>query len=181
MNLEIKKKIFAIQKEIGAIKKTKNNPFHNSMYFDISDLLEACKPILESHNVLLIQKVLNNKLLTELTDLDSGEVETSEIEIQPNPDAQKIGVQITYFRRYSLKSMLAIEEEDDDANSGVKRDIKPKADETPITERLITQKEVDGWNGKIYKGDVIYIGGEKIKPPTEQIEKLKVSPKFKKD
>lgn len=55
------------------------------------------------------------------------------------------------------------------------------ANSTPIIERLITQKEVDGWNGKIYKGDIIYIGGEKVKPPTEQIEKLKASPKFKND
>ena len=35
-------------------------------------------------------------------------------------DPQKLGSAITYFRRYTLKSLLAIAEEDDDGNRAAK-------------------------------------------------------------
>ena len=45
----------------------------------------------------------------------------SSIKLPTDLDAQKIGGAITFYRRYSLTSLLALEAEDDDGNSTVKK------------------------------------------------------------
>jgi len=132
------KKLLEIQKEIGAIKKDATNPFYKSKYFDINSLLEQVKPILNKHGVVLLQGLthIDGKLAIETMLLDSGlggvsvktedggwhsGLETKSISftcpIPEGTDAQKTGSSITYFRRYALQSLLALEAEDDDANS----------------------------------------------------------------
>ena len=117
------KKLLAIQQEIGAIKKDATNPFFKSKYFDINSLLEQVKPVLNKHGVVLLQGLtsiegklaLSTRLVTELNAVNDTMVEF----ICPLPetaDAQKAGSAITYFRRYALQSLLALEAEDDDAN-----------------------------------------------------------------
>ena len=49
----------------------------------------------------------------------------SSIPLTDENDPQKLGSQISYFRRYSCSSILAIQAEDDDANSA-----KPKPQPT---------------------------------------------------
>jgi len=129
------KKLLEIQKEIGAIKKDATNPFFKSKYFDINSLLEQVKPVLNKHGVVLLQGItnINGKLAlsTKLIDGDetplfqtssSGAVKIDDSSIEficPLPDtadAQKAGSAVTYFRRYALQSLLALEAEDDDAN-----------------------------------------------------------------
>ena len=41
-------------------------------------------------------------------------------------DAQKLGSAITYFRRYTLQSLLALQAIDDDGNLAIKKKSKPK-------------------------------------------------------
>jgi hypothetical protein len=124
------KKLLEIQKEIGAIKKDATNPFYKSKYFDINSLLEQVKPILNKHGVILLQALthIGDKLAlsTALLDSDTGE---KILDICPLPevaDAQKAGSAITYFRRYALQSLLALEAEDDDGN-GAKPSLKVQA------------------------------------------------------
>lgn len=130
------KKLLAIQQEIGAIKKDATNPFYKSKYFDINSLLEQVKPILNKHGVILLQGLTNidgklalsTRLVTELNATNDTMVEF----ICPLPevtDAQKAGSAITYFRRYALQSLLALEAEDDDGNFASKPTIKEKAKE----------------------------------------------------
>jgi len=175
----IYKKIFELKSHIGKISKDSTNPFHSSKYFDINKLLEVVEPLMAERNLLLLQPIQDNRVKTLIIDLDSKEQIFSEIELTPSGDPQKIGSQVTYFRRYALKSLLGIQEEDDDGHSAVKREAKKPIDK-PV-EREITTKEVLGWNGKIYKGDIIYINNVKIKPPADQIEKLKEQPNYVKD
>lgn len=52
-------------------------------------------------------------------------------------------------------------------------------DNKNVIERQLTANEVKKlWNGKLYKGTV-YINDQRIKPPDDQIEKLKAHKKFK--
>ena len=95
------------------------------------------KPILNKHGAVLLQGLTNingklaletklmfdtprNALLFKTSDTFTDVNGATEISyISPLPDIQdpqKIGSAITYFRRYALQSLLALEAEDDDAN-----------------------------------------------------------------
>ena len=116
MENNICKKLYKVQKEIGGISKDSKNPFYNSKYFDINSLIKQVTPILEKHNLLLLQPIEDGKQYSRIIDLDGGMVESS-LALPVNLDAQKIGSAITYYRRYTLQSLLALQAEDDDGNS----------------------------------------------------------------
>lgn len=114
------KKLLEIQREIGAIKKDSTNPFFKSKYFDINSLLDEVKPVLNKHNIVLLQPLseTNGKpsITTTLIDADTGEASSWATILPESVDAQKAGSAITYYRRYALQSLLALQAEDDDAN-----------------------------------------------------------------
>lgn len=114
-------KLLAVQQEIGTIRKSSTNPYFNSKYFDINALLAEVKPILNKHKLVLLQPLgttNDNKLAlnTILRDVETGQEVTYYCPLPEVPDAQKAGGAITYFRRYALQALLALEAEDDDAN-----------------------------------------------------------------
>ena len=115
---EIYKKLYKVQKEIGKISKDKKNGFYNSQYFDINKLIEQVTPVLDKHKLLLLQPIRDGKQCSVIIDLDGGFVESS-LELPTNLDAQKIGSAITYYRRYTLVSLLGLQAEDDDGNGAM--------------------------------------------------------------
>ncbi len=121
-------KLLAVQMEIGSIKKDSTNPFFKSKYFDINSLLAEVKPVLNKHGLVLLQGLANLSglqgestlaLNTTIVDAESADNITFTCPIPEAADAQKTGSAITYFRRYALQSLLALEAEDDDANASV--------------------------------------------------------------
>lgn len=122
MNKEqtIYQKLLSFQKKVGAIKKDSKNPFFKSNYADINSFLEVVKPILSECGLIIMQPIeyKNGKnILTTRIINETGERIKSEIELPNNPDPQKQGAVITYYRRYAIQSMLALQAEDDDRNS----------------------------------------------------------------
>jgi hypothetical protein len=118
----MKEKLLKIQQEIGAIKKDSVNPHFKNKYFDINTLLSEVKPVLNSNRVVLLQGLshgINCEMMleTKLIDVDSKDEIVSLCPIPQCADAQKYGSAISYFRRYAIVSLLALEAEDDDANS----------------------------------------------------------------
>ena len=113
-------KLYKVQKEIGAISKNSKNPFYNSKYFDINSLIKQVTPILEKHKLLLLQPITDNQVRSIIYDLDGGSVESS-MPLPNDLDAQKLGSAITYFRRYTLQSLLALQAMDDDGNLAAKK------------------------------------------------------------
>tara|TARA_R100000781_G_scaffold113503_1_gene82112 strand:+ start:368 stop:793 length:426 start_codon:yes stop_codon:yes gene_type:complete len=111
-------KLYKVQKEIGAISKDSKNPFYNSKYFDINSLIKQVTPILEKYKLLLLQPIKEGKQYSVIIDLDGGSVESS-LTLPTDLDAQKIGSAITYYRRYTLQSLLGLQAEDDDGNSAI--------------------------------------------------------------
>tara|TARA_R110001592_G_scaffold44370_1_gene142842 strand:- start:2132 stop:2680 length:549 start_codon:yes stop_codon:yes gene_type:complete len=131
--MSIYKKLFEAKKEIGKISKDSKNPFFKSKYFDINSLLEHVEPILQKHDLLLLQPILDGKVITELIDVETGEKVTSEISLPTLNDPQKLGSAVSYYRRYTAQSLLGLQATDDDANlaSGKKT---PKATPKATTE-----------------------------------------------
>jgi hypothetical protein len=118
--MSIYKKLFEAKKEIGKISKDSTNPFFKSKYFDINSLLEHVEPILQKHDLLLLQPILSGKVTTRIVDIESDSYVISKIQLPTIQDPQKLGSAITYYRRYTLQSLLGLQAEDDDANTATK-------------------------------------------------------------
>jgi hypothetical protein len=110
-------KLWKAKQEIESVKKNAKNPHFKSNYADINAILEAVEPILHKHGLVLIQPIENGKVCSSIIDIDSGQGVHSEMEIPTIQDPQKLGGAVTYFRRYTLQSLLALQAEDDDANT----------------------------------------------------------------
>ena len=124
--VNLSKKMSLVKNELGAISKDSKNPFFNSKYFDINQLLHHVEPILHKHGLICLQPIIENKVVTEIIDIDSGESYTSQLELPQLNDPQKLGSCITYFRRYTLSSLLALQSEDNDGNNLKPKPIEPK-------------------------------------------------------
>lgn len=129
-------------------------------------------------------------LLAQLTvfDLDSDEFKTfsmaTEIpQITATNIAQQLGGAVTYSERYLLMSIYDIKDNNLDFDSQEPKETKQQTkqpEQTNFETRLLTQKEVEEkWNGKLYKGNIVYIDNKKIVTTPEQIEKLKQHEKYK--
>lgn len=129
------KKLLAFQKQMVAISKDSTNPFYKSKYFDINKLLEEVKPVLNELGLVLVQALssIDGKpaIKTELYNVDNTEqfpLLSSTTPLPENPDPQKMGSIITYYRRYSIQTLLCLQSEDDDANivsrQAIKQEVK---------------------------------------------------------
>lgn len=136
------KKLLNVQKEVGAIVRDSTNPFFKSQYFDINGLLAELKPILNEQGLIVLQPLTNieGKLALEtlVIDEESGDQIKSIVTLSENPDPQKMGSAITYFRRYALQSFFLLQAQDDDGNTTTQS--KPKKKET-----VDDLKEEKGW------------------------------------
>lgn len=116
----LKQKLFDIRKQIKPVKKTEENPFFKSKYFDINILVAEVMPMLQEKNILLTQPLIvvegKTAVKTSLWDVESEDAIESVALLPEGLDAQKMGSAITYIRRYSLQSLLCLEAEDDDGN-----------------------------------------------------------------
>ncbi len=129
MKTSIAKKLLQVQDEISPIEKKATNPFFNSSYFDINQLLAVVKPVLSKHGLILLQPLttVDGKpaISTVLMD-DDGENISWDTVLPTAKNAQDLGSIITYVRRYSLQSLLGLEAVDDDAESSMSRKTKAK-------------------------------------------------------
>ena len=124
---ELLSKISEVKSEIGTLSKNASNPFFKSKYLDLGEILSNLEPILQKHKLLLLQPVLDNSVYTEIHDLESGEIIKSAIPLPNIQDPQKIGSAITYYRRYSLQSLLALQTDDDDGNKASQKEVAKDA------------------------------------------------------
>ena len=125
--MSIYKKLLKFQEEVGAVAKDSLNPHFKSNYFDINNVLEEVKPILTKNGLVVTQPLKQGVVTTIVTDVESGESIESFLTFDENEkNPQKIGSIITYYRRYTLCSLLGIAGEDDDAEQAKTPTPKPK-------------------------------------------------------
>lgn len=132
-------KLFNLQQEIGTISKDAKNPFYKSKYFDINSLIKQLQPLLKKHKLLLLQPIEEDCVYSKLICIDGTGGVISALKLPEIADPQKLGSCITYYRRYTLASLLGLQAVDDDANvaSGVTVDKKWLNQNTPEYSKAI--------------------------------------------
>jgi hypothetical protein len=136
-------KLNEVKKEIGAISKDSTNPFFKSKYFDINSLLKHVEPLLQKNGLLLLQPIVKGEVFSEIVDIESGESVTSSIPLPQIDDPQKIGSCVSYYRRYTLQSLISLQSEDDDANS---------ASQATKSQKQWVNKDDKIWSAAVDKG-----------------------------
>jgi len=116
--VSINEKLFNLQQEIGTISKDAKNPFYKSKYFDVNSLINQLQPLLKSHRLLLLQPIEEDLVYSKIICIDGGGSVVSGLKLPDLNDPQKLGSAITYFRRYTLASLLGLQAVDDDGNLG---------------------------------------------------------------
>ena len=112
----IYKKLLDFQKLGITIKKGSANPFFKSNYANLNEVLDKVTKPLNDMDVVILQTVQADGLKTVLYDTEDDTFVESIVEFVQKSDAQKLGSNITYNRRYALITMLSLEDEDDDGN-----------------------------------------------------------------
>jgi hypothetical protein len=110
----IYQKLHEAKLEIGKVAKNAKNPHFKNTYADLNALIEAVEPILLDKGLVLLQPIKEGKVFTIITSIiDSYSVE-SYIDLPINLNPQQLGSAVTYFRRYTLQSLLSLQAVDDD-------------------------------------------------------------------
>ena len=141
--MSIYKKLFEAKKEIGKISKDAKNPFFKSNYLSLNGLIDAVETVLQKHDLLLLQPIQDGLVYTTITDIDvdgGNEVVQSCIALPNITDPQKLGSAITYYRRYTLQSLLGLQAEDDDGNTATKQ-VKQQAKPVLTDVQFIATKQ----------------------------------------
>ncbi len=112
------------QAEMGKAIKESTNPAFRSKYADLGNVMDACLPALNKHNIAVIQPIVSDvdgRFVKTILIHESGEtLECAVPLIVGKNDMQGLGSAITYGRRYGLMSMAGIAPEDDDGNAAAK-------------------------------------------------------------
>lgn len=128
MTTQMTQKLAKLISGLDKLKKSLKNPFHKNNYADINQILAQVKPQAEKLGLTILQPIVRDQVVTVIMDNESGETfppfETTEAMTglsinKSNP--QERGSEITYYRRYSIQSLLALEAEDDDGNQTDKK------------------------------------------------------------
>ena len=112
-------KLLQFQKAIGVIAKDSKNPHFKNTYASLTQILGEVKPVLTNLGLVLLQPINNGKVGTIIID-GTNVIAESWIDLPLNLQPQPLGSAITYFRRYTLSSLLAVEIDDDDATMASK-------------------------------------------------------------
>ena len=113
-NSNIYVKLHKAKQQIGTVKKNAKNPHFKNTYADLNALIDAVEPILLENDLILLQPLENGKVYTRVVDINTSEILESYIDLPTSGTPQAMGSAITYFRRYTLQSLLSLQAEDDD-------------------------------------------------------------------
>lgn len=114
--LNIYQKLHLAKQSMGKVIKNATNPHLKRNYADINSIIDTVEPILLDHGLLLIQPIIDDKVCTCIVDVETGDKLDCYLKLPLITDAQKLGGAITYFRRYTLVSLLSLQAIDDDGH-----------------------------------------------------------------
>ena len=104
------------QKENITVIKDGENPHFKSSYATLNEVLSKVKEPLNKLGILILQAPEATGLRTILLDTEDDSKVECFMPYVETTTAQKLGSCNTYNRRYSLVTLLGLEDEDDDGN-----------------------------------------------------------------
>jgi hypothetical protein len=116
--MDLTKKLLEFQKQISVIKKDAKNRHFENTYATLKQVLSEVKPLLNEIGLLITQPIDERGIGTVIT--DGKDSISSFIPMPQGLAPQPLGSAISYFRRYTVCSLLALEIDDDDAQATVK-------------------------------------------------------------
>jgi hypothetical protein len=140
----IYQKLHEAKLEIGKVAKNAKNPHFKNTYADLNALIEAVEPILLEKGLVLLQPIKEGRVFTIITSIvDSYSIE-SYIDLPINLNPQQLGSAVTYFRRYTLQSLLSLQAIDDDGQQASQPVKVAKTECDDKTFEAIKQAIIDG-------------------------------------
>ena len=116
-------RLLEFQKQVNVIKKDAKNPHFKNTYATLKQVLSEVKPILSEVGLLITQPIDERGIGTVIT--DGKDSISSFIPMPQGLQPQPLGSCISYFRRYTVCSLLSLEIDDDDADA-TRNKIEPK-------------------------------------------------------
>ena len=132
-SLNIYQKLHLAKQSMGKVIKNATNPHLKRNYADINSIIDTVEPILLDCGLIMMQPVKEDKVYTIIIDIETEEYVESFMQLPVITDAQKLGGAITYFRRYTLVSLLSLQAVDDDGHEASRA---PKAKPTLTPDRF---------------------------------------------
>lgn len=132
-SLNIYQKLHLAKQSMGKVIKNATNPHLKRNYADINSIIDTVEPILLDCGLIMMQPVKDDKVYTIIIDIETEEFVESFMQLPVITDAQKLGGAITYFRRYTLVSLLSLQAVDDDGHEASRA---PKAKPTLTPDRF---------------------------------------------
>jgi hypothetical protein len=116
------------QRKMPACRKDSKNPHLRSRYTDLTELVDATRPVLTEQGLSVVQSTRSETgtgrlLLVTLLMHNSGQWLRGEAPVESVPTKginpnQALGSALTYMRRYTYGAMIgAVSEEDDDGHA----------------------------------------------------------------
>ena len=130
--------------EIGKVAKNAKNPHFKNTYADLNALIEAVEPILLDKGLVLLQPIKEGRVFTIITDIESSDCIESYIDLPNNLNPQQLGSAVTYFRRYTLQSLMSLQAVDDDGQHASQPVKVQKTECDQATFETIKQAILDG-------------------------------------
>lgn len=137
---ELYKALAGFHKHFTTVEKNAENPFHESTYANLSQILNVIRPILNDQGLVLVQLPINGMekhsicIKTRLIHVETGQfLESNSISlVPPKLEAQGYGSLMTYLKRYQITSLLGLSFSEDDTDASDL--IIPEEEETkPVT------------------------------------------------
>jgi hypothetical protein len=106
--------------QTATVVSTKTNSKFSYSYASLPDILEAATPVLLSNGLVVINTV-NEGILSVALWHESGESVASSYRLSSGADPQRLGSELTYFRRYLFCGLLGIAPDDDDDGNAAQK------------------------------------------------------------
>lgn len=126
--MEIYSKIHNIQKWLFVTKDARNEFLKNS-YVTLEQIVDKLEPLLETEKLFMFHNVVNRELITHIRDIEWEEEVISSFPMNAT-DPQRVGSEISYWKRYNLSAIFnIIADKDDDWNkaSGIDHKTAPQS------------------------------------------------------
>jgi len=143
----IVKALAKFQSEVTNPANTASNPYFNSRYAPLNEVLNLVRPLLTKNGLSIIQSPSfdgTNVTVTTIIFHESGEwIKLDPLTLKPDKNTpQGVGSAITYARRYALSAALGISsEDDDDGNSASGNQYNHKNKQTKTTSNETTKSK----------------------------------------